>query len=325
MGVLSMKGLLTINESQVVKLVKVRDSIKLVKEAYVRLAKGEALNPERALLSVPDGISVFSMPAYVFGLRTVSVKIARLNPQNPARLLPTVLETVYVYDSSSGVELARIEAEALTALRTAASSAVATDYLARQDCGTLGIIGTGTQAKAHVPALLEVRKFSRVLAYSRNKARREAFAANTAHTHPVSAEAASSLEEVVESSDVLVLATNSRVPLFNGNTVRRGTHVNAVGAALPDAREVDSFLVKHSRLVVDSIAQATSSYGDILIPLREGTIVEAELSELGELLLHPVDPNRDRDQITLFKSGGLAVLDAMFADHIVSRALQTGA
>ncbi len=316
---------MTIDEDQVVNLLKVQDSIRLAREAYVRLAKGEALNPARAWVSVPDGASVFSMPAYVFGLRTVSVKIARLNPQNPGKLLPTVMATVYVYDSSSGVELARVEAEALTALRTAASTAVATDYLARQDCETLGIIGTGTQAKAHVPALLEVRKFSRVLAYSRNKVRREAFAAHSAHTHHVSAEAASSPEEVVESSDVLVLATNSRVPLFNGNIVRRGTHVNAVGAALPDAREVDSFLVKHSRMVVDSIAQAISSYGDILIPLREGTVVEAELSELGELLLHPVDPNRERDQITLFKSGGLAVLDAILADHIVSRALQTGA
>ncbi len=309
---------LTIDEGQVVKLLRVRDSIRLAREAYVRLAKGEALNPERVWLSVPDGASVFAMPAYVLGHKTVSVKVARLNPENPGRLFPSVMATIYVYDSITGHELAQVQADSLTALRTAASSAVATDLLAGKSCETLGIIGTGRQASAHVPAMLEVRKFSRILAYSRDPAHRNAFAANIGKTYSVQAEPADTPEKVVESSEVLVLATNSQVPLFHGGLVQPGTHVNAVGAALPGAREVDSLLVSRSLLVVDSIPQAKSSYGDVLIPMKEGNIKETDFYELGDLLVHPTKASRKPGQVSLFKSGGLAVLDAVFADHLVS-------
>lgn len=316
---------LLIDETQVVDLLKVEDSIRLAREAYVRLANNEALSPERVLLSVPGGVTVFVMPAHILGQKTVSVKVARLNPENRGKLLPSVMAKIYVYDSSSGYELAQVEADALTALRTAASSAVATDFLARKDCETLGIIGTGRQAEAHVPALLKVRNFSRILVYSRDKPRREAFAAGCSEKHGIPARAASSPEAVVESADVLVLATNSRVPLFKGSIVRPGTHVNAIGAALPDYREVDSFLVRRSEIVVDSIVQAVSSYGDIMIPLNEGIIAEADLTELGELLLRSSRKVTDNGQVTLFKAGGLAVLDATFIDHIVSLSLQKAA
>jgi alanine dehydrogenase len=314
-------GQMLIDESQVASLVTVSDSIRLVREAYVRLARHRALNPERAWLSIPGGVSIFSMPAHILGEKTVSVKIARLNLARSETSIASVMATVYVYDSSTGEELARVDGETLTALRTAASTAVATDLLARRDCRTLGVIGTGRQAEAHLPAMMLARKFSRILAYSRSRTRREAFAERSRSKLSIPVEPAESSEEVVESSDVLVLATNSQVPLFKGETVRPGTHVNAVGAALPDAREVDSSLVKRSRLVVDSIAQAKSSYGDIMIPLREGAISEADLNELGDLLTHP-PPDSGDGEITLFKSGGLAVLDAILANHIVGRVLK---
>ena len=315
-----MKGHLLIGESQVAGLVTVSDSIRLVREAYVRLAQRRALNPERAWLSVPGGVSVFTMPAHILGERTVSVKIARLNTGNPNTSLPSVLATIYVYSSLTGEELARVEAETLTAMRTAASTAVATDLLARRDCKTLGVIGTGRQADAHLPAMMMVRKFSRILVYSRNKTRRKDFAENASSKLSTPVEPASSPEEVVVSSDVVVLATNSKLPLFKGEIVKPGTHVNAVGAALPEAREVDSLLVKRSRLIVDSIAQAKSSYGDIMIPLQERAIRETDLNELGDLLAHPQLDFKD-GEITLFKSGGLAVLDANLANHIVTRVL----
>ncbi len=309
-----------IRESQVSHLLTIPESFRLAREAYLRLAKGEALSPERVLLSVPNRVSVFSMPAHVLGQKTVSVKIARLNPRNRDKRTPSVMATIYVYDSSTGHELAQIEANTLTALRTAASSAVATDLLAEKECETLGIIGTGTQAKAHVPALLVVRKFSRILVYSRSSSHRRSFALGMRRRYGVTATPVDSTEKVVESSQVLVLATNSQAPLFDGKLVQPRTHVNAVGAARPEAREVDNFLVRNSLLVVDSIAQALSSYGDILIPIREGRIKPASLNELGDLLAHPGKIKRKTGQVTLFKSGGIAVLDAMFADYVVSLA-----
>lgn len=258
------------------------------------------------------------MPAYISGRETVTVKIARLNPGNVERSLPSVMATIYVYESSTGKELARIEAETLTALRTAASSAVATDILARKDAGTLGVFGTGKQARAHIPAIQEVRELSQVIVYSRVRERRVSFAREMSATHRVPVRPAIAPHEVVKAADILVLATNSNVPLFNGERVKLGTHINAVGAALPDARETDTRLVKRAILVVDSRTQALSTYGDIIIPLKERAIKESDLTELGELLVNPKLLTRKEEDITIFKSGGIAVLDAAVADELVS-------
>ncbi len=314
----TLPDILHVTEDQVRQIISVATSIRLAREAYHRLARDKVVSPERVWLSTSEGTSIFCMPAYMQGRETVAVKIARLNPGNVERSLPSVMATIYVYDSSTGRELARIEAETLTALRTAASSAVATDMLAGEDVRTLGVFGAGKQAEAHIPAIRQVRDVSRVIVYARTRERCISFARKMSETHRVPVRPASSPEEVVESADILVLATNSSVPLFNGESVRPGTHVNAVGAALPNAREMDTRLVKRAVLVVDSRAQAVSSYGDIVIPLGEGAISESDLTELGELLVNPKLLPRRKEDITVFKSGGIAVLDAVVADELVS-------
>ncbi len=313
---------LHITERQVVKLLQASDCTSLARDAYIRLAKDQALSPERGILRVPKGASFFTMPAHILGHKTVAIKVARLNPSNPTKHQPSVMATVYVYDSTTGAELARIEAETLTAFRTAASSAVAADLLAPIDCETLGIIGAGKQARAHVSAMLGVRSFSRILVYSRSRAHRKNFAAYVRKTSKIPVLPNDTQEDVASSSQVLVLATNSRTPLFNGRHIRPGTHVSAIGAALPTAREVDTHLVARSFLVVDSIPQAVSSYGDIMIPIEQKRITRDDLNELGDLLIHPLGIPRRHHLISLFKSGGIAVLDAAFANHIVTRLIK---
>jgi len=311
--------LLRVTEADVRNLLPFSKAVELAREAYVKLAEGEAVNPERVLLSVPGGASMFFMPAHVSGQRTVSIKIARVNPENPARSLPTVMSDILVYDSRSGALVAEISGETLTAIRTAASSAVATDVLAQGDVETLGLLGTGRQAEAHVPAIQQVRDISRVVVYSRDKTRGEAFARQISRDYELETLPADSPEQVVKRSDLIVTATTSHTPLFKGELVKKATHVNAVGAAEPGAREVDTSLVKRSILVVDSRAQAISTYGDIMIPMRENAIEETHIrAELGELLAKKRSISRGPNDITLFKSGGLAVLDAVAADYIVS-------
>jgi ornithine cyclodeaminase/alanine dehydrogenase-like protein (mu-crystallin family) len=312
--------LLKVAEADVRNLLPFPKAIELAREAYARLATGQAVNPERVLLAVPRGASFFFMPAHVLGQRTVSIKVARLNPDNITRSLPTVMSDIRVYDSESGILLAEIEAESLTAIRTAASSAVATDILARNNAECLGLFGTGRQAEAHVPAIQQVRDISRVIVYSRHKGGREAFAKQISRDCEVEAVPANSPEEVVRASDLLVTATTSHAPLFNGALVKHGSHVNAIGAAEPDAREVDTSLVKMSILVVDSRKQAISTYGDIMIPLREKAIEENHIrAELGELVAKKRSISRGANDVTLFKSGGLAVLDAIAADYVLSQ------
>jgi ornithine cyclodeaminase len=310
----------TITEAQVQKALSIEKTIDLAREAYFRFARHEALNPERSLLTVPNGISLYCMSAYVAGRSTVAVKLARANPANRKLDFPTVMARVNVYDAKTGKELAQIEGETLTALRTAASSAVATDLLASKDADTLGVFGTGRQAEAHIPAIVQVRNLRKILVYSRNKQRRMDFVKKMEERTSVQMVAAKSAEKVVKNSNILVLATNSTTPLFDGKIVKPGTHVNAIGGSLPNEREMDTDLVRRSLLVVDSKAQALSTYGDIVIPLKEGAIDETRLVELGELLVDPGRAKREEGRITIFKSGGLAVLDAIMADYLLTSA-----
>jgi len=260
---------------------------------------------------------MFFMPAHVYGQKTVAVKVARVNPENSKASLPTVLLTIYVYDASSGVQIAEVEGEWVTAVRTAASTAVATDLLARKDVQVLGVFGTGKEATTHIPALRLVRDFDRVLVYSRDKRRRELFAEKMSRYSEISVEATDSGGTVAKEADVIVTVTTSHTPVFNGRLVRAGSHVNAVGSATPEAREVDTTLIRKSSIVVDSRSQALATYGDIIKPIKEGAIREKDVHELGGLLTRKSTKVRDTEEITLFKSGGIAVLDAVIADYIV--------
>lgn len=295
-------------------------AIQQVREAYKALALEKAENPDRIILRVPGGASMFFMPGYVHGRKYVMMKAARMNPENPRQSLPTIMSTVYVYDSQTGMQAAEVEAELLTMIRTAASTAVATDLLARRDVKTLGIFGSGREARAHIAALLEVRNFERVLIYSRNLERRELFAKEMTDRHGVPVKAACSAEEAARKSDVIVTTTTSDTPVFEGTVVMKGSMVNAIGNAVPEGREIDTKLVERSSLVVDSRSQATTSYGDIIKPIRENAIQASEILELGDLLIGASELPSQRD-VTLFKSGGLAVLDAIVAEHVLDSLL----
>ena len=315
-----MKAALSISEREVSQTLTIRKSIQLARQAYVKRARGQVLEPLRIWFTVPGGASFYVMPSHVLGLGTVSVKVVSVNPRNRNGSLPSTSASIFVFDSKTGSELARIAGDSLTAIRTAASSALATDILALKELDTLGVIGTGIQARAHVPAIMEVRNVSRVLVYSRSKAHRAEFVRSASKNISVPVTTATSTEEVARKSDALVLATSSRVPLFDGSIVSLGTHVNAVGSALPNSREMDTTLVKRSVIVVDSMEQAVATYGDIRIPLKEKAITRSHImGELGELFLNPSIIDRRENDITVFKAGGLWVLDAVFADYVVSQ------
>ncbi len=309
--------MLHISEEQVEKALDYETAIRLAREAYVKEARGQVLSPPRALLDVPDGSSLYCMPAHALGSRSICVKLARANRGDTS--LPSILATIHLFDSKTGVQIAEIEAENLTAMRTAASSALATDVLARKEASSLGVFGAGRQARAHIPAILKVRDIEKILVYSKTRDETDRFAREMSKRVHASVQPAKSPEQVAKSSDILVLATNSPTPLFDGNLVQDEIHVNAMGAALPTKREVDSVLVRRSFLVVDSREQAFSSYGDIAIPVKEHAIDKDHVkATLGELIVQPGGFSRHPGQITLFKSGGIAALDAVVSDYLVS-------
>jgi ornithine cyclodeaminase/alanine dehydrogenase-like protein (mu-crystallin family) len=309
--------MLRVSEADVRHLLGFSTAIELVREAYVKLARGEAANPQRVILQVPEGASMYFMPAHVNGQTCVVVKMARVNADNSKVSLPTVLLTIYAYDAITGAQVAEVQGEWLTAVRTAASTAVATDLLARKNVSVLGVYGTGVQARAHIPALRLVRDFDAVLVYSKEKSRREEFVEDISEEIGVNVEAASSPDQVAEESDVIVTATTSGTPVFDGNLVKPGSHVNGIGSASPEARELDTALLKRSKLVVDSRAQALTTYGDVMKPIKEGAIRESSILELGDLLDGKSQLAGTAGDITLFKAGGLAVLDAKVTNYII--------
>ena len=310
--------MLRITDEEVEKRLDIPTCLRLAREAYVKQAKGEIICPPRAWLEVPKGSSLYAMPAHVLGARTIAVKLARVAPGNQVRSLPTTLATLYLFDAHTGELMAEIDGETLTAKRTAASTALATQVLANPRSSVLGVFGAGKQASAHIPMLLHVRPVKKIIVYTPDQVQLARFVKDLSNDSKFQVVAAKTPREVIESSDLILLATNSPTPVFDSSHSKPGTHLNAIGAALPTAREVDSKLVKNSVVFVDSREQALESYGDIVIPIREGMIDASHVrAELGDLVVNSHLFTRRPEDITLFKSGGIAGLDAVFAEYLL--------
>jgi ornithine cyclodeaminase/alanine dehydrogenase-like protein (mu-crystallin family) len=248
------------------------------------------------------------MPAV--GREAVGVKVVTVNPENPPRGLPFVHAVYALFDGVSLAPRAVIDGEALTALRTAAVSALATRHLALQDAGHLVLFGAGTTATAHLDGMRAVRPIRAVTIVSRTRARAETLA-----------EAARGMDldtrvggpDDVAEADIVCTCTTSPQPLFDGRLLRPGAHVNAIGAFTPDTRELDDETIRRARVVVETREVALAEAGDVVIPLRAGTIDEAHIvADLRELV-HGARVRTGPDDVTVFKSVGVALEDLAVA------------
>ena len=308
-----------------------REAMRAVFAAH---ARGETRAPQRVILATPGGDgTLLIMPASIEQPRAVGTKLICVMPGNAARGLPVNVGTVVMMDPDTGVALASLDGAMVTALRTAAVSALATDLLARGDAGSLLIVGGGVQARSHIEALLHVRKFTRVRVWSRRADQAAARCAEvrSAGVLPTTGGAgrsaglrlpptvdggaldvavATDLEAAVREADVICTVTASPVPLILGAHVAPGTHVNAAGAHTPATREVDTALVVRARCIVDDCAAALRESGTVLLPIGEGAITEAHVrAALGEVVIGRVPGRASGADVTLFVSLGLAIED----------------
>jgi ornithine cyclodeaminase len=298
--------------------------------ALAELARGNAVLPLRTVLRLPESPNVFAvMPAYLGAHErpaAAGVKAITVFPGNEGTRYDSHQGAVLLFDTEHGRLLAVMDASAITAIRTAAVSGVATRLLAREDAGDLAILGAGVQAATHLEAMLLARRVRRVRAWSRTPERLRRFAERAARRHGVAVECCATAREAVEGADLICTVTASREPVLLGEWIAPGAHVNAVGASVPSARELDSAAVARSRLFVDRRESALAEAGDILIPKREGAIGDGHIqAELGEVLVGERPGRRTPDEITLFKSLGLAVEDLAAARHIYANAVARGA
>lgn len=269
--------------------------------------------------------TVASAPGAPGAPSVAGVKVVSIFPENRLRGDESHFGVVLLFETETGRPIAHLDAASITAIRTAAVSAVATRLLARDDAGDLALLGAGVQARTHLAALREVRPLRRVRVWSRRPQSAARFAAEEGARHGLAVEAVPSAAAAVAGADLVCTVTSSHQPVLNGEWLQPGAHVNAVGASLASARELDSAAVARARLFVDRRESAVNESGDYLVPLREGLIAEDHIrGELGDLLLGRLAGRRSPAEITLFKSLGLAVEDLAAGYHVYRQALARG-
>ena len=314
---------LVLDQHEVEKLLSMGECIPVMEEALAALARGEASLPLRSIVWLPDRSGALGlMPAYLAsGGGSLGVKAVTYFPGNEGTDLDTHQGAVLLFEAKSGRLEAIVDATAITAIRTAAVSGVATRHLAREDAAELALVGSGVQARTHLAAMLAVRKIRRIRVASKDIGRARRFAERESRRHGIAVEPAESVREALEGADVVCTVTSAREPVIRGEWLSPGMHVNAVGSSTPNARELDSAAVARSRLFVDRRESALAEAGDFLLAKKEGAVGDGHIAgEIGEVILGRIPGRRSAEEITLFKSVGLAVEDAASARYLAERA-----
>ncbi|HEY3080903.1 MAG TPA: ornithine cyclodeaminase family protein, partial [Chloroflexota bacterium] len=313
---------LILSRGQVRELLDVGAAIDAVEKGLIEFSLGQAVMPVRVTTQVPahSGL-VLGMPAFLGATDALGTKIVTVYKNNPARDLPTIMAVVVINDPQTGRVEAIMDGGYLTAVRTAAASAVGTKYLARPDAAVLGILGTGVQGESHLMAMKEVMpSLERVVVYNRGRDKAEAFAREQGARLRLSIDVLDSEEAVCRESDVLVLATTATHPIVRRAWLKPGVHVNAVGSHSPGARELDSDTVAEARVVVDSREANLTECGDLLVPLNEGRITREHFAdEIGEVAAGRKPGRGSAEQITIYKSVGIAVEDVATGSLVYRR------
>ena len=300
--------------------------MELMEEALTALARGAALNPLRTMMRLAGGNGLLGMmPGSLESRRVFGLKVVGVLPSNHGTDHDSHQGFVLLFDAEHGLPRAILDASEITAIRTAATSGLATRLLARENAGDLAILGTGVQAASHLEAMLCARRLRRVRVFSPTRSRLEEFAARASRKHGLRVEPAESAHAAVDGADLLCTVTTSVEPILLGDWLAPGTHVNAVGACTRSARELDSLAVQRSRLFVDRRESVLNEAGDFLIPKSEGVFGDEHIrGELGDVLLGRSAGRRSADEITLFKSLGIAVEDLVVASHLDRVAREQG-
>ncbi|SRR6266496_2888821 len=313
--------MLILSRRDVVKLLALPDCLALMGEAFRSVTAGTALMPLRSVIRLHGERRLLAtMPAEIID-RVIGLKVIVAMAGNHSRGSKSHQALVLLFDPASGEPVAVIDGASITSIRTAAATAIATRELARPDASTLALLGTGELAWAHLSAMRLARRITAVRVYSPSEEHRKEFAARArAAGHAVIA--TDTAEEAVRSADIVCTLTSSPTPVLQHSWLKEGAHINAVGACLPTARELDTETIRHARVFVDSREAAVKESGDLLIPMGEGAIgTDHVVGEIGELLLSRSVGRTSLQDITVYKSLGMAIQDLLAAEHVRQQAV----
>lgn len=315
-------NVLVLSHADVARLLTMDACIEVMAAALAATSRGDAVLPLRSLLWTPERTGALGvMPAFLGAPASLGLKIVSIFPGNHGTAYDSHQGLVALFDTAHGTPLAILDASSITAIRTAAVSAVATRALARDDAGDLALLGAGVQAATHLAAMRAVRSLRRVRVWSRNRAHAERLAASAG----IPVEVVADPRAAVDGADLICTTTAARDPILEGAWLAPGVHINAVGACLPTTRELDTAAVVRARLIVDRRESALAESGDFLLARAEGAVTNDHIAgELGDVLLGRVPGRRAPTEITLFESLGIAIEDLAAAHYIYAQALATG-
>lgn len=321
--------MLALTKDDIRQTVTMRDAIDLVKLAFRELSEGRAVVPLRSFIDVEPGRDVmFMMPAFLPDMHALGFKMISIFQENGKRGLPVGNAIVCAVNAETGVPEALMNGAYLTALRTGAVSGASSELMAREDAKHLVVIGSGTQGVTQAAAVCEARDIDRITVVYRNEESFTRYKEMIAEDWPDlldRIEGTSDAEAAVREADIICLATTSKSPVFEDSWVRPGTHISGVGSFTPQMQEAPAGLVARARVVVDMKEHALEEAGDLIIPLRDGTITESHIvGELGELVAGKIPGRTSNDEITFFKSVGNAVQDMAVANAAYRGARERG-
>ncbi len=314
-----------LTQQQVTELLPMADCVDLMDQTLRTLARGGAILPLRTMLRLPEGRGIFgSMPSYLNPPDGIGLKAITVFPGNEGTRFDSHQGVVLLFEAKHGSLSAILDASSVTAIRTAAVSGVATRALAAPDAGDVAIIGSGVQAHTHLDAMVVARRIRRVRIFSRQPANAAKFALAARARHAMPIDVAASAEAAVRGADIICTVTSARTPVVERAWVAAGAHINAVGSSVATNREIDSDTVAAARVYADRRESIMAEGGDFLIPMGEGRFGDQHLvGEIGELLEGRI-PGRAGQEITLFKSLGIAIEDLAAAHFVNERAAARG-
>ncbi len=316
-----------LRQKDIEEVFSMKDAVQASKDALEIYSKGESDVPLRTVLDVEnqDAESIY-MPGYAEGANALGVKIVSVFPNNSKKGLNTVPATMILVDEETGEVSSVMDGTYLTQLRTGAVAGAATDILAKKDSKTFAIIGTGGQAPSQIEAVLSVRDIETVKIYNRDLEKAEAFAKKMTEKlgkkYNAKMVAAETPEKAVKDADIITTVTTAKKPVFDGKFVKKGAHINAVGAFKPDMQEIDEYtLTNADKVYVDTTEGVLNECGDFIIPIQKNNFNEEEITgELGEVITKKVVGRENDDEITLFDTTGSGILDIVTARRIYENA-----
>jgi ornithine cyclodeaminase/alanine dehydrogenase-like protein (mu-crystallin family) len=319
--------ILVLSHAEVSELLPIKECIPLMREALIGLAAGKAHQPLRSIIRPPEAKGVMGlMPSYMTGDRAAfGLKAICVFPGNPAKGKDSHQGGVLLFSAETGELMGIMNASAITAIRTAAVSGVATDMLARPDASNLAILGSGVQARSHLVAMSEVRPIKRCRIASRDIEHARAFAQAMSQKVSFPLEPVETVAQAVETADLIVTATTAKEPIVRSEWIAAGAHLNLVGSSTAKTREVDSKTMALASLFVDRRESTLNEAGDYLLAAADGLIGPDHIrAELGEVLKGDKPGRTSLEEITCFKSLGIAIEDLFAAEYVYRKAQESG-